>query len=75
MSYIYFFYFTKFELFAVDIQQFGYFTLLMGTCYEDTPLISRELLCPASEFQALLCNEYPITNGGYINDNYLGRRQ
>ena len=36
--------------------------------YEDTPLRYRKLLCPASEFQALLCNGYSITNGGYIND-------
>ena len=42
----------------------------MGNCYEDTPLRYRKLLglCPASEFQALLCNGYSITNGSYIND-------
>ena len=40
----------------------------MGNCYEDTPLRYRKLLCPALEFQALLCNGYSITNGGYIND-------
>ena len=40
----------------------------MGNCYEDTPLRYRKLLCPALEFQALLCNGYSSTNGGYIND-------
>ena len=44
-----FIYFTKFVSFTVDIQQFEYFTLLMGNCYEDTPLRYRKLLCPASE--------------------------